>query len=156
MIKTFEILGEPKGKARPKFTTINGHAQAITPKQTVQYENLVKMEYQAQCGNFYFEDGQPVFILIDSFMAAPQSAPKKKLKDMLSHILRPLKKSDWDNIGKLICDSLNGIAYRDDAQVADGRVRKFYSMQPKTQVFLSDKPINPEVFDRQRGIENAC
>lgn len=156
MTKTFTILGEPKGKQRPKFTSIAGHPRAITPQQTAHYENLVRMEYQAQCGNFYFEDGKPVFILIDSFMAAPQSTSKKKLKEMLEYILRPLKKSDWDNIGKLICDSLNGIAYHDDAQVVDGRVRKFYAVQPKTQVFISDHPINTADIDEQRGIRDAC
>lgn len=30
---------------------------------------------------------------------------------------------DWDNYGKVICDALNGIAWKDDRQVKDGRVR---------------------------------
>ena len=30
---------------------------------------------------------------------------------------------DWDNCGKSVCDSLNGIAWVDDRQVVDGRVR---------------------------------
>lgn len=146
MVKTFEILGEPKGKARPKFSTFNGHVTARTPKQTVQYENLVKMEYQAQCGGFFFPDKEPVYALIDCFMAAPQTVSKKKLKDMLSHVLRPLRKVDWDNAGKIVCDSLNGVAYHDDAQIVDGRVRKFYSRRPRVVVTLSDQEIRPEQF----------
>lgn len=31
---------------------------------------------------------------------------------------------DWDNYGKAICDGLNGIAFEDDRQVIEGRVRK--------------------------------
>lgn len=31
---------------------------------------------------------------------------------------------DWDNYGKAICDGLNGIAYDDDRQIIDARVRK--------------------------------
>jgi len=29
-------------------------------------------------------------------------------------------------LGKAICDALNGIAYKDDSQIVDGRVRKFF------------------------------
>ena len=35
-----------------------------------------------------------------------------------------LGKPDWDNIGKLICDALNGVAYTDDAHVVMGGVQK--------------------------------
>ncbi|MBR3741002.1 MAG: RusA family crossover junction endodeoxyribonuclease [Clostridia bacterium] len=150
MIKTFEILGEPKGKARPKFTTINGHAQAITPKQTVQYENLVKMEYQAQCGAFSFDQDQHVHVLIDCFMGMPKSVSKAKRAAMMDHSLRPMKKPDFDNMGKVICDSLNGIAYHDDAQIVDGRVRKFYSKIPRVVVTLSDQEIDPAKFTVKR------
>ncbi len=31
---------------------------------------------------------------------------------------------DWDSLGKGICDGLNKIAYEDDRQIIDGRVRK--------------------------------
>lgn len=39
----FTILGEPKGKGRPRFSRNTG--TAITPKDTVNYETLVHMEY---------------------------------------------------------------------------------------------------------------
>lgn len=38
---SFTVLGEPKGKARPRFA--KGHA--MTPKDTANYETLVHMEY---------------------------------------------------------------------------------------------------------------
>lgn len=141
MTKTFTILGEPKGKQRPKFTTIAGHPRAITPQQTVNYENLVKLEYQAQCGNAFFSDKQPVFVTIDCFMAIPKSTSHLKRRQMLYELIRPMKKPDWDNVGKIICDSLNGIAYRDDSQITDARVRKFYSDQPRVVVTISDQEI---------------
>lgn len=39
----FTVLGEPKGKGRPRFSTQTG--RAFTPKQTVNYETLVHTEY---------------------------------------------------------------------------------------------------------------
>ena len=53
---------------------------------------------------------------------------------------RPTRKPDFDNIGKIICDALNGIAYRDDAQIVDALVRKFYSDTPRVIVEISDIP----------------
>ena len=32
---------------------------------------------------------------------------------------------DWDNGGKIISDAINGIAYLDDSQIRDGRVRSY-------------------------------
>lgn len=46
----FEVLGTPVGKSRPKFSTVNGHAVAYTPKKTANYETLVKLSYQQQKG----------------------------------------------------------------------------------------------------------
>ena len=50
----FTILGEPKGKGRPRFSRKTG--TAITPRDTVNYETLVHMEYLEQCNGFRFED----------------------------------------------------------------------------------------------------
>lgn len=142
MIKQFVVLGEPKGKGRPRFTTIAGHARATTPKDTVAYENLVKMEYHVQCQGHFFPEKTPLFLLVDCFMGMPQATSKRKLKEMLSHILRPLKKPDTDNCLKIVADSLNKIAYHDDSQVVDARVRKFYSTKPRIVVTLSDQEID--------------
>ena len=35
-----------------------------------------------------------------------------------------LGKPDWDNIGKAVCDALNGVAYKDDSQASIGSVEK--------------------------------
>ena len=56
MIKKFVVLGEPKGKGRPRVVNKNGFSKAYTPKDTVAYENLVKMEYRMQTGGFRFPD----------------------------------------------------------------------------------------------------
>ena len=57
---------------------------------------------------------------------------------MLDGLIRPTKKPDWDNIGKVVCDALNGIAYRDDAQIVDSMVRKFYGEVPRVVVIIRE------------------
>lgn len=135
----FCIYGEPRGKERPKFSTVCGHATARTPENTVLYENLVKTEYRIQSG-VRFTDDAMLSVRIFAFHSVPKSASRKKHLAMIDRLIRPTRKPDWDNVGKIICDALNGIAYRDDAQIVDALVRKFYSDTPRVIVEISDIP----------------
>ena len=47
-----------------------------------------------------------------------------------------LKKPDSDNIAKIICDSLNGIAYKDDSQVAYLEIEKYYAEEEGVEVII--------------------
>ena len=134
----FTIAGEPKGKGRPKFTTIHGHAQAITPKDTVVYENLVKTMYSIQCGDFKFPDGAQLDMTICAYFAIPKSASKKKREEMMLGKIRPTKKPDMDNIIKIIADALNQIAYKDDSQIVDTTIQKYYSDNPRVIVMIKE------------------
>ena len=109
------IPGEPMGKARPRVTK---QGIAFTPKKTVNYETLVQEIYAVVHGNKRLE-GQ-IEAQIIAYFSIPKSASNKKRADMLSGKIRPTKKPDWDNIGKIICDSLNKLAYDDDSGIVDG------------------------------------
>ena len=39
----FTVLGEPKGKGRPRFARIGNGVRAYTPKETENYEAYVKL-----------------------------------------------------------------------------------------------------------------
>lgn len=140
----FVIHGDPQGKGRPRFSTVAGHVKTRTPDQTVVYENLIKTEYLRQCGDIKFADDAAIDIRILSYHSIPASASKKKKAMMLAHIIRPTKKPDWDNIGKVVADSLNGIAYRDDAQIVDAQVRKFFGTSPKVVVTIKEARCEDE------------
>lgn len=101
----FTVHGEPKGKGRPRFNTKTGHA--ITPKDTVIYENLVRMEYLNQCGETKFPDDAMLDMRIKAYYTIPPSRPKKKKELMRAGIIRPTKKPDMDNCIKIIADALN-------------------------------------------------
>lgn len=131
----FTVYGEPKGKGRPRFARATGHA--ITPKDTVAYENLVRMEFINQCGEVRFPDDAMLDLRIHAFYSIPKSASRKKRSAMLVGTIRPTKKPDMDNVVKIIADSLNQVAYRDDTQIVDCQVRKFYSEKPRVTIYIS-------------------
>lgn len=130
----FTVLGEPKGKGRPRFNTHTGHA--MTPKDTVNYESLVRFEYAQQTDGFRFQDDAMLDMRIMAYYSIPQSKSKKVKAAMKNHEIRPTKKPDMDNVVKIIADSLNQVAYRDDTQIVDCQCRKFYSEQPRVEVVI--------------------
>lgn len=130
---SFTVLGEPVGKARPRIARFGTY----TPQATVLYENLVKTEYRRQCGDKAFRDDQPIMLEVSAYYIIPASASKKKRAMMLDGAIRPMKKPDWDNIGKIISDALNKIAYRDDVQIVECRVTKHYAERPRVMVRLT-------------------
>lgn len=75
---------------------------------------------------------------ITAYYSIPKSVSRKKRQMMIDRKLRPCKKPDGDNCIKIILDSLNNIAYKDDVQVVDCQIRKFYSEDPRVVVTLQE------------------
>ena len=132
----FSVPGQPFGKQRPKFSRTGVYVKTYTPDKTVSYENLVKLMYQQAAKGKMFSEEEALDVRIIAYYEIPKSISKKKRKAMLEHRLRPTKKPDWDNIGKIVCDSLNKVAYHDDSAVVDAQVRKFYSENPRVDVTI--------------------
>ena len=117
---------------------INGHARAYTPEKTASYENLIAVEWRRQTHDFAFQAGIPLAIEITAHMSPPRSASRKIRESMLANILRPMKKPDWDNVAKAVCDALNGIAYHDDAQIVFGSVVKVWGDRPRLEIKIAE------------------
>lgn len=132
----FSIPGQPMGKQRPRVVHNGSFSQAFTPKETVSYENLVRVMYREAARGKRFTDEDMLDVRVIAYYSIPKSTSKKKREMMLEHKIRPGKKPDWDNIGKIICDSLNTVAYRDDSSIVDAQVRKFYSENPRVDVTI--------------------
>jgi Holliday junction resolvase RusA-like endonuclease len=125
------------GKERVRMTR-QGHA--YTPERTVNYESRLAYAAQETMAGRAPLDG-PLEVDIRCYMAVPESKPKKWKAAALSGAIRPTKKPDYDNFAK-ICDALNLIVWVDDAQVVDGRIRKFYSDRPRMEI--SVRPLTDE------------
>lgn len=137
---SFIIPGNPKGKGRPRVVNRNGFSKAYTPKDTAMYENLVRVEYELQTNRYRFDDDVALEMVIDAYYEIPKSASKKKKELMMSGTIRPKKAPDADNIIKSVADSINNVAYRDDAQIVDCRCRKYYSDEPRVEVTIKEIP----------------
>lgn len=132
MVIEFTIPGEPKGKGRPRLGR-SGHA--YTPHDTATYENLVKVCFMQEFPNHaVIPAGVPVSVGIRAYYPIPKSTSKRnRLAIAMGHLL-PLKKPDLDNIMKIVCDALNGIAWHDDSQIVYALVAKYYGAEPKVTV----------------------
>lgn len=126
---TFTIPGKPQGKARPRFTG----KHTYTPPKTAAYEELVRSCYRKQGGGC-FPKGAPLYVAISAAFAVPTSDSKRERQAKLRGEMLPTKRPDWDNIGKIVCDALNGVAWHDDAQIVSACVEKIYDTASYVQV----------------------
>jgi Holliday junction resolvase RusA-like endonuclease len=151
LIAHFLIPGEPQGKARAKTVRLkNGLSHSYTPEKSVSYENWVKLCFQESVGADFIPVKGIFQVDIKAYMTPPKSKPKKwKWLALEEAVIRPAKKPDWDNIGKIVCDALNGIAYHDDSAVVDGRVQKFYSEKPEVVVSIKDITDEQDTWTRK-------
>lgn len=128
----FFVPGQPVGKARVRFTKTG---RAYTPEKTRSYEAQVAHEaHLAMAGSPLF-DG-PVGIVVTALMQAPKKLTKELRQalamDRAWHTGRP----DGDNLIKSACDGMNGVVFRDDAQVARCSFAKKYADTPGLHVYV--------------------
>ena len=122
----FKILGKPRGKQRPRMCIRFGKQITYTPKQTTEYEKLVKASYIAVSRTF-FEKDVPLEIDITAFFSGKYSN-----NDWMT------KKPDSDNIIKIILDGLNKVAFYDDAQVCKLYFEKRYAEVPRVEITIKN------------------
>lgn len=136
MVVKFTVTGDPFGWQRAG----QNHYTGATFKQqkTLVMENAVAWEYKKKYQSQMFSPKSALCLYVIAYMPIPKSTPKATREKMLSGEIRPTVKPDWDNIGKLISDALNGIAYDDDKSIVDGCVRKFYSDEPRTEITIQE------------------
>lgn len=132
------VFGEPVPQGRPRFSTINGHVQAIDPKKSKDYKQLIQLEAQPL---FYkgFKTLETACILrVHVFRGIPKSWSKKKKEAALGNILRPTSRPDADNYLKCVSDALNSLIIKDDSYFVDNDVRKFYSDRPRIEIEVEE------------------
>jgi Holliday junction resolvase RusA-like endonuclease len=100
-----------QGKARAR----SGPNSHYTPQKTRDYEKTIADE--AALVMRLHPILLPVRVTIRCEYAPPKSWPKWRKTALMGK--GKITKPDGDNIMKAICDALNGIVWRDDAQVVE-------------------------------------
>ena len=148
---SFTVIGDPQGKARPRFSRAGKSVRTYTPTATQKYEELVR--YCAVSAMREKRIGPitvSVSLTIKAYFKIPNSYTKKRREDCLNGDERPSKKPDSDNIAKIVLDGLNpkmkrskvlhkmvclqqGL-YLDDKQVVSLNVEKWYAEEPRVVI----------------------
>ena len=96
-------------KQRPRFDTRSG--RTYTPTKTEKAEKAIKSAWRKQVGHRWMNHSGEVRVMI--LIERPLSKSNPKYWAGKADVMMP----DCDNVAKLCCDALNGVAYADDRQV---------------------------------------
>jgi Holliday junction resolvase RusA-like endonuclease len=119
---TFTVPGNPVawGRARIKRTRC-GRILLWTPEKTRRFEALVRELAAHAMREAHLE---PLSSCVALAIVAAWKAPKRATGCVCPMGRHRPRRPDEDNVGKAISDALNGVAYRDDAQVVHKSVDK--------------------------------
>jgi len=131
------VAGSPVGKGRPKFVRATG--RAYTPEKTANYEAILAARGADAMAGQPLLDG-PLQVIVTAFMPIATTWSKKKTAAALEGSLRP-GRPDADNMLKVL-DALNGIVWRDDAQIAEARISKLYDEEPRLEIEVTQIDTN--------------
>jgi len=132
----FTVMGTPMVKKRPRASMRNGHAVVYTPKDTVNYENLVRYTYQSDVG---IKLEGAIEMNVKAYFPIPKSVSKKQHALMATEKEPCIKhRGDIDNVCKVLMDSILGVAYDDDRQIYKLTGEKWYSENPRVEIEMRD------------------
>jgi len=129
---TVTIPGEMRGKGRPRFSRRGAFVKVHTDEKTANAETWVKACAMDQVGMLLLPG--PLRVELSVGVAVADSWSKKRKDRALMQLDHPVGKPDGDNVFKLCADSLNGILWKDDAQIVAFSFRKYFSAAPVAEL----------------------
>ncbi len=126
----FEHPGPPVPKARPRVTRYRG---TYTPEKSKRYQEALAWSARAAFGSGPPLEG-PVTVEIEAWLPIPTSWSNKRKTAAATGQIWPTTKPDVDNLCKNALDAMNGIVYKDDAQVIKETLFKGYHDTPCLRV----------------------
>jgi Holliday junction resolvase RusA-like endonuclease len=122
------VLEEPVAKPRPRARNFGGRISVYTPTAAKEAEHRIRQQWRAEGFNETLYG--PLRVILTAFVSRPQYHYRSGRNGAL---LRPFApawpavKPDLDNYIKTVLDALNGVAWKDDAQVIDISASKRYA-----------------------------
>lgn len=132
------IPGRPNAWQRARS---NGKVRFDSPEQARNKATIEQIGAAAMDGRPPLEG--PLEVHVAAFWLYPKSMSKKRRGTYGAHFFT--SRPDADNIMKLIGDALNGIIWRDDAQIVTVQVSKRYAITQQTVIRIH--PLTEEGED---------
>jgi Holliday junction resolvase RusA-like endonuclease len=131
---SFTVYGEPVAQGRPRATAINGHIRMYDPKKSSDFKDYVRLVASEHRPEKLLEG--PISLVVKVYKPTLKSFSKKKKAAAESGHLRPTTKPDVDNYVKGIKDALKNVIWKDDSQVVDLHISKWYSETPRVEITI--------------------
>lgn len=132
MIWVLEIKEKAIGKQRPHFNSYT--KKAYTPEKTRNFEEIIRLKFINKYKIGIEPSNNPFRVKIAVEFKPPAKTTKKE--KMILNKKPFIKKPDIDNIAKTILDAFNGLAYKDDSQVAELIIKKEYGLEDRIVIVL--------------------
>lgn len=129
-------MGEPVPQGRPRFKKIKGIVIAYDPPKSKAYKKEVKRQASEQYKKAPITGALNCSVSV--YRPIQKNGSKKLKQAKLSGEVRPIEKPDVDNYFKSVTDGLKGIVWKDDNQIVDAEIHKYYSDQPRVEVEIEE------------------
>jgi len=133
----FEVVGQPVGKARPRFTKF-GHV--YTPAKTKDYEaRLTAAAWSAMKAKKLEKTEKAVHLEVEAHMEIPSSWSKVKTLEAQFGAIRPTTKPDIDNILKCVGDAIEkaGVVENDKQIYSVKATKKYADTETGAKIYIS-------------------
>jgi Holliday junction resolvase RusA-like endonuclease len=121
------VFGLPIAQGRPRaFKTPAGQVRVYDPANARDWKRTVQAQVISQKPAAPV-DG-PLAVALRFYLPRPQSLPRRELF--------PAKRPDAENLAKAVLDAMEGVVYRDDAQIVRLNVSKDYGPAPGVLILV--------------------
>jgi len=127
-------MTEPVAQGRPRASAVNGKVRMYDPKKSRDFK---RSAVAAKFAPVSLLEG-PLQLEVKVYKPSLKSFSKKKTLAAEEGLLRPTTKPDVDNYVKGVKDALNKVIWKDDSQVVDLKVSKWYSEKPRIEVIIKE------------------
>lgn len=126
---------EPKPQSRPRFARRGNFTTTYEDKDMKTWRDHCQLLIARQHAGKSMLEGA-LKTKVRFYIKPPQyiSKVKKNQQALLDEVIPVDKKPDIDNYEKALYDSMSGIVFKDDGQIAMHDVGKFYSLNPRIEV----------------------
>jgi Holliday junction resolvase RusA-like endonuclease len=132
--------GEPKAIQSARFCRIGNYIKSYQPKEVTSwkaYIRLLALEQLTKTSSFVTLEGG-IFLIIDFVFSPLKNWPKYRMEQLNNGIrfYKTTRPDLADNLCKGLIDALNGLVWKDDAQIVKVESRKYFGIKPHIKLVV--------------------